>query len=98
MTAANKGHIEVMKMLLDRNANIEAVDKVSQNVSMACTALSFILIIVVVIIMMMTIIIIILLQSLALFFILLLFSYYYYSHSVYLWFCHTISHNTLYYI
>ena len=63
MGAANKGHIEVVTML---NTNTEAVDKVSQNVNMACTALSFILIIVVVIIMMMTIIIIIYIILLAL--------------------------------
>ena len=46
MTAANKGHIEVVTML---NANTEAVDKVSQNVNMACTALSIIPIIIIVI-------------------------------------------------
>ena len=33
--AAYFGHIEVVKMLLDRNANIEAVDNVSRNVSLA---------------------------------------------------------------
>ena len=43
MAAAGSGHIEVVTMLLDRNANIEAVDKVSRNVIMACTALGIIL-------------------------------------------------------
>ena len=43
MLAAGKGHIEVVKMLLDRNANIEAVDNVSRNVSIACTALHLLL-------------------------------------------------------
>ena len=46
MGAANKGHIEVVTML---NANTEAVDKVSRNVNMACTALSIIPIIIIVI-------------------------------------------------
>ena len=50
MLAAGKGHIEVVKMLLDRNANIEAVNKVSQNVSIACTALRIVLIIIILII------------------------------------------------
>ena len=35
--AAEKGHIEVVRLLLDRHANIEAVDMVSQNVSIAST-------------------------------------------------------------
>ena len=59
------GHIEVVKMLLDRSANIEAVVNVSQNVIMACTALRIvpivimlIMIIIITNIMMMTIIII----------------------------------------
>ena len=41
--AAGKGHIEWVKMLLDRNANIEAVNEVSRNVIMACTVLGIIL-------------------------------------------------------
>ena len=66
--AADKGHNEVVEMLLDRSANIEAVDKVSRNVSIACTALrivpivivvTIIMIIIIIDIMMMTIIIII---------------------------------------
>ena len=66
--AADKGHIEVVEMLLDRSANIEAVNKVSRNVIMACTALrivpivivvTIIMIIIIINIMMMTIIIII---------------------------------------
>ena len=45
--AAYKGHTDVVKMLLDRSANIEATDdKVSRNVIMACTALSIAIIIV----------------------------------------------------
>ena len=66
MRAAYFGHIEVLKMLLDRSANIEALDDVSQNVIMACTALRIvpivimlIMIIIITNIMMMTIIIII---------------------------------------
>ena len=66
MNAASKGHTEVVKMLLDRSANIEAVVNVSQNVIMACTALRIvpivimlIMIIIITNIMMMTIIIII---------------------------------------
>ena len=56
--AAMSGHIEVVKMLLDRNANIEAVDdNVGRNVIMACTALCIIPII-----MMMIIILIIILS------------------------------------
>ena len=50
MDAAGKGHIEVVKMLLDRNANIEVGDKVSRNVSIACTALRLVLIIIILII------------------------------------------------
>ena len=50
MKAASNGHIEVAKMLLDRNANIEAVDTVSRNVSIACTALRIVLIIIILII------------------------------------------------
>ena len=46
MKAAENGHIEVVKMLLDRNANIEAIDKVSRNVSMDCNASSIVLIII----------------------------------------------------
>ena len=48
MKAAENGHIEVVKMLLDRNANIEAA-KVSRNVSIACTALRIVLIIIILI-------------------------------------------------
>ena len=48
--AASNGHIEVVKMLLDKNANIEAVDGVSRNVSIACTALRIVLIIIILII------------------------------------------------
>ena len=55
MMAAGYGHIEVLKMLLDKNANIETVNEVSRNVNMACTALRYIIIIM----MMMMIIIII---------------------------------------
>ena len=43
MTAADKGRFEVVKMLLQQNANIEAVNNVSRNVIMAGTALSIIL-------------------------------------------------------
>ena len=43
MHAAGNGHIEVVKMLLDRNANIEAVDTVRRKVSIACTALHMLL-------------------------------------------------------
>ena len=50
MTAASNGHIEVVKMLLDRNANIEAVNEVSRNVIIACTALRIVLIIIILII------------------------------------------------
>ena len=50
MRAADKGHIEMVKMLLDRNANIEAVNNVSRNVSIACTALRIVLIIIILII------------------------------------------------
>ena len=50
MKGAEKGHIEVVKMLLDRSANIEAVDYVSRNVSIACTALSIAIIIVLIMI------------------------------------------------
>ena len=46
--AATTGHIEVVKMLLDKNANTEAA-KVSRNVSIACTALSIVLIIIILI-------------------------------------------------
>ena len=49
MHAASNGHIEVVKMLLDKNANTEAA-KVSRNVSIACTALSIVLIIIILII------------------------------------------------
>ena len=49
MKAAENGHIEVVKMLLDKNANIEAVNKVSRNVSIACTALRLVLIIIILI-------------------------------------------------
>ena len=35
--AADNGHIEVVRLLLDRHANIEAVTNVSQNVSVAST-------------------------------------------------------------
>ena len=52
--AADKGHIEVVRMLLDRHDNIEAVINVSQNVSVAstyilhsiklCTALYYVMI------------------------------------------------------
>ena len=41
--AASNGDIYVVEMLLDRNANIEAVNEVSRNVNMACTALGIIL-------------------------------------------------------
>ena len=44
--AAERGHIEVVKLLLDRHANIEAVNGVSQNVSIAstyCISLHFVL-------------------------------------------------------
>ena len=70
MAAADNGHIEVVKMLLDRSANIEAADKVSRNVIMACTALRIvpivimlIMIIIITNIMMMTIIIIIVITT-----------------------------------
>ena len=43
MMAAGNGHIEVVKMLLDRNANIETVNGVRRNVSIACTALHLLL-------------------------------------------------------
>ena len=48
MWAANNGHTEVVKMLLDRNANIESAI-VSRNVSIACTALRIVLIIIILI-------------------------------------------------
>ena len=57
MWAADNGHIEVVKMLLDRNANIKAVDKVSRNVIMASTALRIVPIVIVVTIIMIIIII-----------------------------------------
>ena len=57
MMAAENGHIEVVKMLLDKNANTEAVDEVSRNVIIACTALRLILIVIVIIILIITIII-----------------------------------------
>ena len=50
MMAADNDHIEVVKMLLDRNANTEAANKVSQNVNIACTALRLVLIIIILII------------------------------------------------
>ena len=50
MTAAGKGHIEVVKMLLDGNANTEAANIVSRNVIIACTALRIVLIIIILII------------------------------------------------
>ena len=50
MRTADKGHIEVVKMLLDRNANTETVNRVRQNVSIACTALRIVLIIIILII------------------------------------------------
>ena len=50
MMAATNGHIEVVKMLLNKNANAEAVNEVSRNVSMACTALRIVLIIIILII------------------------------------------------
>ena len=50
MHAASNGHIEVVKMLLDKNANTEAVNGVSRNVIMACTALRIVLIIIILII------------------------------------------------
>ena len=40
----------MVKTLLDRNANIEAANKVSRNVSIACTALRIVLIIIILII------------------------------------------------
>ena len=49
MMAAEKGHTEVVKMLLDGNANIEAAKGVRQNVSIACTALRIVLIIIILI-------------------------------------------------
>ena len=49
MTAAEKCHIEVVMMLLDKNANIEAAKGVRQNVSIACTALRIVLIIIILI-------------------------------------------------
>ena len=48
--AAGNGQIEVVKTLLDRNANIEAFDYVSRNVIMACTALRLVLIIIILIV------------------------------------------------
>ena len=50
MQAAGSGYIEVVEMLLDKNANTEAIDMVSRNVSIACTALSIVLIIIILII------------------------------------------------
>ena len=50
MKGAEKGQIEVVKMLLDRSANIEAVNEVRRNVSIACTALRLVLIIIILII------------------------------------------------
>ena len=50
MWAACNDHIEVVKMLLDKNANTEAVNEVSRNVIMACAALSIVLIIIILII------------------------------------------------
>ena len=41
--AARSNYIEVVKMLLDKNANTEAVNEVSRNVSIACTALHMLL-------------------------------------------------------
>ena len=35
--AAQEGHIKVVRLLLDRNANSKAVDKVSHDVSIAST-------------------------------------------------------------
>ena len=59
MWAASNGRIEVVKMLLDRNANIEAVDNnVSRNVIIACTALCIIPIIMMMIIIIFVIMII----------------------------------------
>ena len=55
MNAAEKGHIEVVKMLLDGNANIEAANTVSRNVIIACTALRIVLIIIILIIILLTI-------------------------------------------
>ena len=49
--AAYNGQIEVVKMLLDRNANIEAANTVSRNVIIACTALRIVLIIIIIIIL-----------------------------------------------
>ena len=46
MKAAENGQIEVVKMLLDRSANIDAYDLVRRNVSIACTALRIVLIII----------------------------------------------------
>ena len=46
MWAAEEGHTDLVKMLLDRSANIEAVDGVSRNVNIACTALRIVLIII----------------------------------------------------
>ena len=47
--AVDKGYIEVVKMLLDRSANIDAYDLVRRNVSIACTALRIVLIIIILI-------------------------------------------------
>ena len=56
--AADEGHIYVVKMLLDKNANIEATDRVSRNVIIACTALCIIPIIMMMIIIIFVIMII----------------------------------------
>ena len=55
MTAAYNGNIEVVKMLLDGNANTEAANIVSRNVSIACTALRIVLIIILIITLLLTI-------------------------------------------
>ena len=52
MMAADNDHTKVVEMLLDRNANIEAVNKVGQNVSIACTALRSIPMIIMIIVIM----------------------------------------------
>ena len=46
--AADNGHIEVLEMLLDKNANIEAANEVSRNVIIACTALRLILTVIII--------------------------------------------------
>ena len=55
MSAASKGHIEVVKTLLDRNANIEALDTVRRKVSVACAAVRIVLITILIIILLLTI-------------------------------------------